>query len=267
MDLFLFPLFLHIAYGFPCFHTGISRIIRTSPHGHQREPRKSITNYIPVVHRNSFIDMDEDEDEDLEGPKIPTDMRYTPPNIMRQHQNFVAIREAGGSTVTHDVYCRDPSSSTFWFCGKVASITDIPVRTAVSRQWPLIEEHAVRLRPMELFPKRGLLEIWCAPGDSELDVAYNRPSIRFERITRPSNYDKEWMKTKTTVIGFQGEIYNKNEEGFRTLRNDDGTPMKAEIRPSTEKRAPTDEEMEKISEIMKGNNLQELFKQSPNNQT
>lgn len=188
------------------------------------------------------------------------DMRYTPSNIMRQHQNFLAIREAGGSAVTYDLYARDPNTDTFWFCGKVASVTDVSCERAISRQWPLIEEHAVRLRPMELFPKRGILEIWYAPGDSELDVAYNRPTIRFVPVTRPTKYDKEWMKTRTVEVGFQGEIYNRGEEGFRTLRNADGTPTKAEIIPPTEKRAPTDEEMAKISELMKGKDMQDLFK-------
>ena len=186
-------------------------------------------------------------------------MLYTPPNIMRQHQNFLAIREAGGSAVTYDIYTRDPTTPTFWFCGKAASVTDVSAETAISRQWPLIEEHAVRLRPLELFPKRGLLEIWYAPGDSELDVAYNRPALKFIPVTRPTRYDKEWMKTRTMQVGFQGEIYNQGEEGFRTFRNEDGTPMKAEIIIPSEKRAPTDEEMEKISELMKGKDMQELF--------
>lgn len=186
-------------------------------------------------------------------------MRYTPVNIMRQHQNFVAIRDVGGSSVTYDIYARDPDTYTFWFCGKVACVTDVSCEMAISRQFPLIEEHAIRLRPLELFSKRGFLQLWYAPGDSELDVAYNRPTIRFNPVTRPSQYDKEWMKTKTIQVGFQGEVYNRGEEGFRTLRNEDGTPMKAEIIQPTEKRAPTDEEMAQISELIKGKDIEQLF--------
>jgi hypothetical protein len=50
-------------------------------------------------------------------------MRYIPRNVIRQNQNFVAIREAGGQEMTSDLYARDPSSSVFWFCGKVARVS------------------------------------------------------------------------------------------------------------------------------------------------
>ena len=50
-------------------------------------------------------------------------MRYIPRNVMRQNQNFVAIREAGGPSMTNDVYAREPNSSVFWFCGKVARVS------------------------------------------------------------------------------------------------------------------------------------------------
>ena len=54
----------------------------------------------------------------------------------------------------------------------------------VARQYPLIEEHSARLRPRELFDKNGLLELWVAPGDTEMDVAYNRPTVRFQKMLR-----------------------------------------------------------------------------------
>ena len=257
-QLFLWLVILRPSNGFQPF--GI-RIKRTNPVKgtvvHSKRGLSRIQENI-ITLQSRWIDDDDDE----EGPPIPIDMRYSPPNIMRQHENFVAIREAGGAIVTHDLYARDPNSNTFWFCGKVAAVTDVPLETAVSRQWPLIEEHAIRLRPIELFSKRGLLELWCAPGDSELDVAYNRPTLRFMPMIRPATYDMAWRKTKTMEIGFQGEIYNEGEQGFRALRNNDGTPMKAEIIPPTEARAPTDDEMAKISELMKQKDMQDLFKQS-----
>jgi hypothetical protein len=50
-------------------------------------------------------------------------MRYVPRNVIRQNQNFVAIKEAGGKEMTSDLYARDPTSSVFWFCGKVARVS------------------------------------------------------------------------------------------------------------------------------------------------
>lgn len=50
-------------------------------------------------------------------------MRYIPRNVVRQNQNFVAIREVGGPSMTNDVYAREPNSSVFWFCGKVARVS------------------------------------------------------------------------------------------------------------------------------------------------
>ena len=51
-------------------------------------------------------------------------MKYIPRNVMRQHGNFEAIRNAAGSDLTNDVYVRAPQSATkimaqtFWFVGK-----------------------------------------------------------------------------------------------------------------------------------------------------
>ncbi len=46
-------------------------------------------------------------------------MRYLEFNILRQNKHFVSIREAGGASMTNDIYVRNPESDTFWF-GKVA---------------------------------------------------------------------------------------------------------------------------------------------------
>jgi hypothetical protein len=50
-------------------------------------------------------------------------MQYIPVNVMRQNQNFVAIREAGGAEMTNDVYARNPTTFTWWFVGKLARIS------------------------------------------------------------------------------------------------------------------------------------------------
>lgn len=183
---------------------------------------------------------------------------------MRSNKHFVAIREAGGPSMTNDVYARNPDKNTFWFCGKVARISDVSIEQAVARQYALIEEHASRLRPIELYPKRGSIEIWTAPGDSEMDVAYNRPHIQFVKMKRCEDVDGA-DKIRNIEIGFQGDMYDSGEEGFRTFRTEDGLPMKPEIEEPKggegEKRAPTDEEMAKINEMLKGQDLNELFKE------
>jgi hypothetical protein len=197
-----------------------------------------------------------DEDDNDAGPPIPPDMKYVERNVMRQHQNFVAIREAGGKEMTNDVYVREPSSGIFWFAGKVARVSDVSLADAVARQWPLIEQHAANLRPLELYPHRGTLEIWTAPGDSELDVAYNRPSIVFEKMSREMT-----TNIKNAMVGFSGEVYQEGEEGFRTLRNDDGRPAKPEINAGNEARAPSDEEMAQLEEKLQGQDLNALYKE------
>ena len=48
----------------------------------------------------------------------------------------------------------------------------------------MIEEQAARLRPAELYPKWGSIELWLAPGESEIDVAYCKPDIVFAQMFR-----------------------------------------------------------------------------------
>ncbi len=187
-------------------------------------------------------------------------MRYTEFNIIRQTKTFNAIKGAGGPEMTNDVYVRSTEdSNTFWFAGKVARISDVSIEKAIARQYPLIEEHVARLRPMELYPHKGSLEIWIAPGDSEMDVAYNRPNVQFIKMERPEKVDGAG-DVRNMEIGFSGEVYDPGEEGFRTWRDEDGYALRPDIdEPEGEKRAPTDEEMEKISEMLKGQDLNELF--------
>mmetsp|Transcript_35924 Transcript_35924/g.78710 ORF Transcript_35924/g.78710 Transcript_35924/m.78710 type:complete len:288 (-) Transcript_35924:246-1109(-) len=212
---------------------------------------------------DNLVDDDDDDDsldfgEDLPGPR---DMRYIEFNIGRQNRNFVDIRTAGGPEMTNDVYARKAGDDTFWFAGKVARVSDVSPELAVARQWSLIETHAARLRPIELYPSRGKLELWIAPGDSEMDVAYNRPDCKFVQMKRPEDLEGVGV-IRQAEIGFQGEIYEGGEDGFRTWRHDDGSPVKPEITDTPdkgEKRAPNDDEMKDIQEILKGKDLNEFF--------
>jgi hypothetical protein len=157
---------------------------------------------------------------------VSPDMKYVPRNVMRQQKHYAAIREAGGPT--NDVYIRDPEDlECFYFVGKVARISDVSLAEAVSRQWDLIEMHGAQLRPIELFPARGSLEIWTAPGDSEMQVAYNDPDLVFVSMKRNMNGAE---KIKNSFVGFEPEVYQGGEEGFRTWRTPDGRAAKPEIK-------------------------------------
>jgi hypothetical protein len=185
-------------------------------------------------------------------------MKYTPRNIARQHTQFCDIREVGGVELTNDVYARVPSSDTFWFIGKVARVSDVSLPHCIARQYALIEQHAANLRPLELYPKRGSIEVWTAPGDSELEVAYNKPDLIFQRMER--NVDGALGISKY-LVGFQGEIYQKGEEGFRTWRTNDGRPSKPEVQPAGTKNVSSEEELDQILQKMKGMDISELYKE------
>ena len=67
---------------------------------------------------------------------------------------------------------------------------------------------------------------------------------------------------RNVEVGFQGEMYEGGEEGFRTQRTDDGMPARPEITDEPKKgpkRAPTDEEYAEIQEILKGKDPAEFF--------
>jgi hypothetical protein len=217
---------------------------------------------------DKIIADDEEEDED-ENDGVPYDMHYNERNVIRQNKNFLAIREAAGAELTNDLYCRDPKSNIFWFVGKVARVSDVPVEQVVSRQWSLIKTHAANLRPIELFPGRKVLELWSAPGDSEMKVVYNEPDLIFIKMDQEVEGADAINKM---LIGFQGELYQAGEEGFRTTRLEDGRPAKPEMTPPSagpgdadaggeERRPPTEEEMDQVRKAMEGKDINEFYEE------
>jgi len=208
-----------------------------------------------------------DEDDVREDSTIPRDMRYIGFNIQRQNRHFVDIRTAAGgpNPLTADIYARSPTSTTFFFVGKIARISDVTIERAVARQWGLIEQHAARLRPLELYKEWGNLELWCTGGDMEMDVAYHRPKAVFTRMEKVGVEGSEVVRN--VEVGFQGEIYDSGEEGFRIERREDGTPARGELMPP-EKRAPTDDEMKNIGKMFEGKDMGAIFdEQSKNSDT
>ena len=183
-------------------------------------------------------------------------MKYIPRNVARQNSNFCDIRDAGGVDVTNDVYVRDPGNEIFWFAGKVARVSDVSLAQCIARQYPLIEQHAANLRPLELAPKKGSLEIWAAPGDSEMQVAYNQPDLIMEKI--PRNVEGASAVNKN-FIGFQGEIYDSGDEGFRTWRTNDGKAAKPEVNPAKSEEVGSQEELDRLLKTIDGMDVNELY--------
>lgn len=186
---------------------------------------------------------------------IPPDMLYIERNVKRAHETFHNLRNIGGKEVCNDVYARSPRHSTneeMFYIGKVSKISDVTIEDCIARQWNMIEHHASNLRPIELKPNQGKLELWIAPGDSELDVAYNRPTLQMIKMMKYPITSKE---LKNNVIGFQGEVYQDGEEGFRSWRTDDGYPARAEINEGGETRAPTNDELEQLQKELKDQNI------------
>lgn len=207
------------------------------------------------------IDKDSSSSSSLIGSAsipVPPDMTYEPRNVKRQHENFLAIRSAGGKEVTNDVYVRNPTEDVFWYGGKVARVSDVSLEDCIGRQWHMIERHATNLRPLDLYPHRGHLEIWTAPGDSELEVAYNRPTLQLKKMTPRVVTSRE---VKNNRVGFQGEIYQDGEEGFRTWRTNDGYPARPEINEGGETRPPTDEEYARIQKQLQGKDIQAIYEE------
>ncbi len=204
--------------------------------------------------------LEDDDEEDQYGAtfesKIPVanDMTYVERNVKRAHENFLSLRNIGGKELCNDVYAKSPAPNNeeVWYVGKVAKVSDISLEDCIARQWNLIETHATNLRPIELYPHRGNLELWSAPGDTELDVAYNRQELI---MTKMEHYEVTPKQLKNNMIGFQGEVYQEGEEGFRSWRKEDGSPARPEINPGGETRPPSEAEMEQLRLEMEQQNI------------
>ena len=163
---------------------------------------------------------------------------YTEPNIRRSAETFKMIREIGGVECTNDVYVRSPSRFEYWFIGKLAR-TDgtVGLREAVAKCWNIMEEHAVRLRPVELGREFGNLEIWLANGDTELEMSqavagsdggYGLDGLKQMDAMNLKKMEKNVEGTenvKIKEIGFMCEYVTNTGQGFFIVRDDQGRVM------------------------------------------
>ena len=145
--------------------------------------------------------------------------------------NFDKLRKDYGKEFTRDVYCKSPLNDPelLWFVGKVNIRPDTAAtpEQAVIAQKRVILEYAKReLRPQNLGGKyASSLELWLAPGDSEMDAVQNKVSLtRVDGSTTdlPENFS-------VSDVGYNPEIYVGDERekgGLRIKRDDEGNPVK-----------------------------------------
>jgi hypothetical protein len=167
---------------------------------------------------DDFIPMSPDKRPPPQGG----DMAYVRDNITRQMDNYLQIRKAGWpeDDCIHDIYVRNPQLRSFWFIGKVARCTGTAgLQQAVARQWNLIEEHATRLRPIELGRCFGTCEVWVAPGDSEIDMSQNNPNFRLQKMER---HVDGCDSVNSMEVGLNLEVVTNKGAGFFIVRNSDG---------------------------------------------
>mmetsp|Transcript_19005 Transcript_19005/g.27744 ORF Transcript_19005/g.27744 Transcript_19005/m.27744 type:complete len:251 (-) Transcript_19005:461-1213(-) len=153
---------------------------------------------------------------------------------------FDTIRKIYGRKGTSDLYMRSPlnDEQLFWFVGKVVRRLDmddenmtgssIPTEMeAVISQKRLIIEYAKnQLRPQNFGgPYAQNLEIWIAPGDTEMDVVQNK--ISFVKVAGSTADLSETFSVHD--VGFNPEIYigdEQKEGGLRVSRDGNGHPVK-----------------------------------------
>jgi len=92
----------------------------------------------------------------------------------------------------------------------------VSLEQAVNRQWNLLEEHVVRLRPVELGRSFGEIHFWTAPGDSELQCASNE--IELQRVEK-----KSADSVPVKEVGCNLEVVTNKGVGFFVERKEDGT--------------------------------------------
>lgn len=155
--------------------------------------------------------------------------------LIRESKKFDNIIKLDfNDRVIHDCYARLEGSEVCWFIGKVAHIPEVSMKDAFELYIILLKEYSKSLRPKELAVKStGVnLQIWYAPGNSEMSVAQNKISLKLyapvaigsgNTESQPSDVSK--VGAVESFIGFQPEVYQDGEEGFRVLRDSNGQPL------------------------------------------
>lgn len=168
--------------------------------------------------------------------------------LRKAANNFDRIRKENVNDVqscSRDVYVRSPlnSETTFWFVGKIArapqssrnidDVRDNDDRSKFFNEAALAQKRLIfdyskdQLRPQNMGGKYApALEVWLAPGDSEMDVATNKVCLT-KVIGNAADLPEQWDANQ---VGYNPEIYLGDEitkGGLRVERNELGQPIKA----------------------------------------
>ncbi len=153
---------------------------------------------------------------------------------------FDAIRKIYGKEGTTDLYMRSPlnDKELFWYVGKVCRRLDLEdenfsgssipteMEAVISQKRLIIEYAKNQLRPQNFGgPYSKNLEIWIAPGDSEMDTVQNKNSL--VKVTGSQADLSESFSVHD--VGFNPEIYVGDEQkdgGLRVKRDENGDPVK-----------------------------------------
>merc|ERR1719330_531689 len=216
----------------PSYMTHLA-LSRQQKHGRGRGQKRSSQHRTLVYSSNSNQDPKNYEYYRPQSRGAPNggEMAYVEENVRRSAETFQSIRKIGGVQCTNDVYARGTNRFEFWYVGKIARTTGtITLQQGISRIWNLIEEHACRLRPVELGREYGSLEIWCSKtGDTEL-------SLSQATATGNPKEDDAWslMKMERNVlesgskevsaleVGFIAEVVTNQGQGFYIVRDNEG---------------------------------------------
>lgn len=107
--------------------------------------------------------------------------------------------------------------------------TNVPttMETILSQKRLIFEYAKNQLRPQNFGgPYSKELEIWFAPGDTEMDVVQNKISL--EKVVGSTMDLSEGFSVKD--VGYNPEIYVGDEQkdgGLRVKRDENGHPVKA----------------------------------------
>ncbi len=153
---------------------------------------------------------------------------------------FDTIRKKYGKEGTTDLYVRSPLNDELlcWYVGKVARRMDLDdaelsgetlpteMEAVISQKRLILEYAKNQLRPQNFGgPYSKALEVWIAPGDTEMDVVQNK--IFLEKVT--GSVSDLSAGFSVNDVGFNPEIYvgdEQKEGGLRVKRDSSGKPIK-----------------------------------------
>ena len=153
--------------------------------------------------------------------------------LRKATNNYDRLKQEADENLDYcrDLYVRSPlnNEKLFWFVGKLICDpkSELTLQQVALAQKRLILDYAkLKLRPNNFGGKyAGTLELWLAPGDSEMETVQNKVSL--ERVTGssadlPPDFDRDSM-------GYNPEIYVGEEiekGGLRVERDENGKPTK-----------------------------------------